>query len=146
MWYIDNHKWMSCPILCSTKTRAFFTFYSHTVFATLTFGRHLLLDCTLCANKYWKYMYIMLYHIILFYIYTYTYIYIWHNITYHGDSLTWKQFSKYWRFLKGIDGFPLQRPSNTEFCCVCFYGNMNILLNKWNCRWFEAPKWSCHHF
>ena len=50
---------MSCRIICSTKTRVFFTFYYHTVFAAFIICMHLLFDCTLCANKYWsEYIYI----------------------------------------------------------------------------------------
>ena len=34
----------------------FFFVYCHTIFAALIFCMHLLLDCTLCANKYWIYI------------------------------------------------------------------------------------------
>ena len=49
----------------------FFFVYCHTIFAALIFCMHLLLDCTLCANKYWIYIPICIY--ICIYIYTHTY-------------------------------------------------------------------------
>ena len=58
---------MACATIGSTKTRVFFTFFcllSHCSCCPYL-CMHLLFDCTLCANKYWTYIYIYIYMYII---------------------------------------------------------------------------------
>ena len=68
----------------------------------------------------------------------YTYIYLYLND--HYDIIKWKQFQRYWPFVKGIHsspvtgGFPSQKASNTGHWCS-FVVSPNKLLNKHLIDW-----------
>ena len=72
------------------------------------------------------------------------------RLLYHDDVIEWKNFPRYWPFVRGNSsvngGFPAQRPV-TRNLDVFF----DLCLNKWLSKqprgfWFEMPSWSlwCH--
>ena len=86
----------------------------------------------------------------ILYIYIYIYIYISlyfsavrQSVDTHDDVIKWKQFPRYWLFLRGIHRSPLNSPCKGQWRGAVMFSLICVWINRtgkqWWGWWFETP-------